>query len=128
MFKFFFNLPQGDILTKADKHFEELKDISLPLPICYQDGLNNQWKSRKLILQGRGYASLSLDGSNELTWLPLWKIQPKRASSIQPRDKTTKTLEEINFNTSHGGFKSFKKKKKTRCTRHHRPYDLPTWE
>ena len=27
------NLPQGDILTKAEKHFETLKDASLPLPI-----------------------------------------------------------------------------------------------
>ena len=70
----FFNLPQGDILTKAEKHFKTLKDTSLPLPIWYQDGLTNQWKSRKLILQGKGYACIAPDGSNELTWLPLWKI------------------------------------------------------
>ena len=31
--KFFFNLLQGDILTKAEKHFEALKDTSLPLPV-----------------------------------------------------------------------------------------------
>ena len=31
----FLNLPQGDILTRAEKHFEELKDTSLPLPIWY---------------------------------------------------------------------------------------------
>ena len=30
---FFFYLPQEDILTKAEKHFETLKDTSLPLPI-----------------------------------------------------------------------------------------------
>ena len=47
----FLNLPQGDILTKAEKHFKTLKDTSLPLPIWYQDELTNQWKSRKLILQ-----------------------------------------------------------------------------
>ena len=29
----FLNLLQGDILTKAEKHFETLKDTSLPLPI-----------------------------------------------------------------------------------------------
>ena len=69
----FFNL-QGDNLTKAEKHFETLKDTSLPLPIWHQDGLTNQWKSRKLILQGKGYASISPDGSKELTWLPLQKI------------------------------------------------------
>ena len=38
----FLNLPQGDILTKAEKHFEALKDTSLPLPIWYQDGLTKQ--------------------------------------------------------------------------------------
>ena len=62
----FLNLPQRDILTKAEKHLETLKDTSLPLPIWYQDRLTNQWKSKKLILQGKGYASISPDGSNEL--------------------------------------------------------------
>ena len=51
----------------------------------------NQWKSKKLILQGKGYASISPDGSSELTWLPLRKIQPKGAPNIQTRDETTKT-------------------------------------
>ena len=46
----FSNLPQEDILTKAEKRFETLKDTSLPLPIWYQDRLTNQWKSRKPIL------------------------------------------------------------------------------
>ena len=69
----FLNLPQGDILMRAKRHFEELKDTS-PLPIWYQDGLTKQWKSGKLILQGKGYACISPHGSNELTWLPLRKI------------------------------------------------------
>ena len=47
----FLNLMQGDILTKAEKHFQVLKHTSLPLPIWYQDGLTKQWKSEKLILQ-----------------------------------------------------------------------------
>ena len=87
----FLSLPQGAIFTKAEKHFETLKDTSLPLPIWFQDGLTNQWKSRKLILQGKGNASISPDGSNELTWLPLPKIRPKGAPSIQTRDETPKT-------------------------------------
>ena len=70
----FLNVPQGDILTRAEKHFKELKDSSSPLPIWYQDRLNKQWKSGKLILQGKGYACISPDESNELTWLPLRKI------------------------------------------------------
>ena len=32
----FLNLSQGDILTRSEKHFEELKGTSLPLPIWYQ--------------------------------------------------------------------------------------------
>ena len=101
----FLNVPQGGILTKAEKYFETLKDTYLPLPIWYQDGLTNQWKSKKLILQGKGYACISPDGSNELTWLPLRKIQPKGAPSIQTRGETTKTPRRRNSNTSHGGFK-----------------------
>ena len=105
----FFNLQQGDILTKAEKLFETLKVTSLPLPIWYQDRLTNQWKSRKLILQGKGSASISPDGSNELTWLPLWKIRPKGAPNIQTRDETTNTSGGRNSSTSRGDFKRFPK-------------------
>ena len=96
-------------MTKAEKHLETLKDTSLPLPIWYQDRLTNQWKSKKLILQGKGYASISPDGSNELTWLPLQKIRPKRAPNIQTRDETTKTPGGRNSSISHGSFKNFQK-------------------
>ena len=101
----FFNLPQGDILTRADKHFEALKDTSLPLPIWYQAGLKKQWKSGKLILQGKGYACIFPDGSTELAWLPLWKIQPKGALGLQNRDETTNIPGGRNSNTGHGGSK-----------------------
>ena len=96
-------------MTKEEKHFETLKDTSLPLPMWYQDGLTNQWESRKLIFQGKGYASISPDGSNELTWLPLQKIQPREAPSIQTRDETTKTPRGRNSSTSHDDFKNFQK-------------------
>ena len=79
-------------MTKAEKHFETLKDTSLPLPIWYQDGLTNQWKSRKLILQGKGYACFSPDGSNELTCFlfgrfdlrgpPTFKLEMKQEEEI----------------------------------------------
>ena len=105
----FLNLPRGNILTKAEKHFETLKDTSLPLPIWYQDGLTNRWKSKKLIFQGKGYASISPDGFNELIWLPFWKIQLKGNPNIQTRDETTKSPRGRNPNTSHGRFKNFQK-------------------
>ena len=84
-------------MTKAEKHLETLKDLSLPLPIWCQDRLTNQWKSKKLILQEKGYTSISPDRSNKLTWLPLQKIQPKGAPNIQTRDKTSKTPGEKKF-------------------------------
>ena len=92
-------------MTKAEKHFETLKDTSFPLPIWYQDGLTNQWKSRKLILQGKGYACISPDGSNKLTWLPLQKIRLKGAPGLQNGEGTTKTPGGRNSNMGHGGSK-----------------------
>ena len=71
----------------AEKHFEKQKDSSLPLPIWYQDGLMKQWKSGKLILQEKGYACISPDGSNELTWLPLQKSRPKGAPARSQREE-----------------------------------------
>ena len=84
----FLNLPQGNILTRAERHFEELRDNSLPLPIWYQDGFNNQKKSGKLISWGKGDACISPDGSKKL--FPR-KIRPKGAPNIQNGDKTTRT-------------------------------------
>ena len=92
-------------MTRAEKHFGELKDTSLPLPIWYQDRFNKQWKSGKLILQGKGYASISKDGSNKLIWLPLQEIQPKGTLGIQTGDETTKTPEGRNSNVGHVGSK-----------------------
>ena len=93
-------------MTRAEKPFEELKDTSLPLPIWYQDGLTKQWKSGKLILQGKGYSSISPDGSNELNWHPLQKICPRGASSVQNKDEKTKPLGEKYSNKCHGSSKN----------------------
>ena len=87
---------------RAKRHFEELKDTS-PLPIWYQAGLKKQWKSGKLILQGKGYACISPDGSNKLTWLPLQKIRLKGAPGLQNGDGTTKTPGGRNSNMGHAG-------------------------
>ena len=100
----FLNLPQRDILTRTEIHFKELKDTSLLLPIWYQDRFNKQWKSRKLILHGKGYVCISPDGSNKLTWLFPQKIQPQGALSIQNGDET-RTPGERNSNTGQGGSK-----------------------
>ena len=106
MFKFF-KLTARGYFDKAEKHFEALKDTSPPLPIWYQDGLTKQWKSGKLILQGKGYACISPDGPNKISWHPLWKIHPRGATSIQDREETVKSPGGGVFSTSHGNLKNF---------------------
>ena len=117
----FLNLPQGDILTKAEKHLKTLKDTSLPLLIWYQDGLTKQWKSRKLILQGKGYACISPDRSNKISSLPLRKICPRGATSVQDIEEKAKSPGG-DSSTSHGGFKHFQKMLHSMSS----TYDLPT--
>ena len=119
----FLNLPRGDILTKAEKHFEALKVTSFPLPIWYQDGLTNQWTSRKLILQGRGMlVFLQMDPTNSHGFLfrrfnlmgpPTFKLEMKQQ---KPQE------EEIPVQVT--AALKISKKCRTRCLR---PYDLPTW-
>ena len=106
LFKFF-KLTARGYFDKAEKHFEALKDTSLPLPIWYQDGLTKQWKSGKLILQGKGYACISPDRPNEISWLPLRKIRPRGDTSIQDRQETAKSPGGGVSSTSHGNFKTF---------------------
>ena len=106
MFKFF-KLATRGYFDKAEKHFEALKDTSLPLPIWYQDGLTKQWKSGKLILQGKGYACISPDRPNEISWLPLRKIHPRGATGIQDREEMAKSPGGGVSSTSHGDFKKF---------------------
>ena len=101
----FLSLPQGNILTRAERYFKELKDNSPPLPIWYQDGFNKQWKSGKLILQGKGYACISPDGSNKL--FPQ-KIRPKGVPNIQNGDET-RTPGGRNSNMGPGGSKDLQK-------------------
>ena len=61
----------------------------------------------KLILQGKGYACISPDGSNEISWLPLRKTCPRGATGIQDREERAKSPGGGDSSTSHGGFKNF---------------------
>ena len=122
---------QGDILRRAEKHFEEFKDTSLPLPIWYQDGLTKQWKSGKLILQGKGYACISVDGSNKINWLPLRKILPGEplACKIENKNKNKKTTNRQNPQEEKISIQAMEALKisKEHCPQCHQPHDLPTW-
>ena len=107
---------------RVETHFEELKDTSLPLPIWYQDRLAKQWKSGKLILQGKGYACISPDGSNKLTWLPLRKILPKGPPAFKMEmGQQGPQEEEIPI----WAMTALKMSRKHHPRWHH-PYDLPT--
>ena len=85
-------------------------------------GLTNQWKSKKLILQGKGHASISPDGSNDLTWLTLQKFQAKGAPSIHTRGQQKPQEEGIPIQAMVALRTS--KKRHTWC---HGTYDLPPW-
>ena len=67
---------------RAETHFEELKDTSLPLPIWYQDRLAKQWKSGKLILQGKGYACISPDSMNSHGFI-FGRFDPRGAPALK---------------------------------------------
>ena len=115
-------MPQRDLDTSR-KTFQGIKGYLSPLPIWYQDGLTKQWKSGKLILQVKGYACISPDGSNELSWLPPRKISPRGVSSVQNKDQKRKPQEENIPVQVMAALKIFKK----HCPRCHRPHNLPTW-
>jgi hypothetical protein len=56
----FLNLPQGDILTAADKHFGEPPSLpDIQIPIWYKSF--NSWLPGLLLKKGKGYAGVSTD-------------------------------------------------------------------
>ena len=110
-------------MTTAEKHFETLKDTSLPLPIWCQDGLTKQWKSEKLILQRKRYAYISPDGSNKVSWLLLQKICPQGTTGIQDRKRQNPQKEEVPIQA----IVALEISKKHR-TQRHLPHDLPAWK
>ena len=87
-------------MTKAEK----LMDTSLFLSIWYQNWLTKQWKSGKLILQGRGCACISPDGANKISWHPLRNIHPRGDTSIQDRQEMVKFPGGGGSSTSHKNF------------------------
>ena len=89
----------------------------------YQDGLTNQWKSRELILQGKGYACFSPDGSNELTCFLFGRFDLRGPPTFKLEMKQQKPQDEEIPIQAMAALKIYKKRR----TRRHRPYHLPTW-
>ena len=108
-------------MIKAEKDFEALKDTPLPLLIWYQDRFAQHWKSGKLILQGKGYACISPDGTNEISWLPLQKILPRELPAFKIEKKWQNAQEEESLAQAMATLKIYNKRR----TRRHRRYDLP---
>ena len=87
-------------MTRAERHFEELKDTSLPLPIWYQDGFNKKIEIWEINLTEKGIC----------LYFPRWiqqnfpqKILPIEAPGIQNGDETTKTPGGRNSNMGRDG-------------------------
>ena len=108
-------------MTKVEKHFEALKDTSLPLPIWYQDGLTKQWKSGKLILQGK-VVFLQMDPTKSVVAL-FRRLAPGEPPTFKIEKKQRNPQEEEFPVQAMAALKISKK----RHTRRHQPYDLPTW-
>ena len=97
-----------------------MNGTSLPLPILDQDGFNKQWKSGKLILQGKGYACISPGGSNKL--FPQ-NIRPRGPPTFKMEMKQQEPQEE---EIPIWAMKALKISRKHSSWRH-QPYDIPTW-
>ena len=123
LFEIFLNLPQGAILTRAERHFEKLKDTPLLLPICYQDGLTKQCKSEKLILQGKGCSYISPDDPMNSHGFLLGRFDPRGPLAFKMETGQQRPQEE---EIPVRAMAALKISRKHRPRRHH-PYDLPTW-
>ena len=106
---------------RAETHFEELKDTSLPLPIWYQDRLTKQWKSGKLILQGKGYACISPDSMNSHGFI-FGRFDPRGAPALKMETGQQGPQEEEILIQAMVALKIYRKHR----PRWHHPYDLPT--
>ena len=71
----FLNLPQGDILTRAEKHFEELKDTSLPSAHLVPRQVNEAMEIWETNPTGKGVC----------LYFPRWIQQTHMASSSEDR-------------------------------------------
>lgn len=72
----FLNLPQGEILTRAEKHFEHKEVSSLDQPIWLKLAADMEWQPGILLQRGRGYGFVSTQDGRKY-WLPAQWIQAR---------------------------------------------------
>lgn len=87
----FLNLPQGDILSRAEKHFIEGEAAPPPLneKIWFKPAADAEWQPGLLLYRGKGYAYVSTEDGWTCSWLPARWIQPRTNSNGTVSRQTT---------------------------------------
>ncbi|XP_064429664.1 uncharacterized protein LOC135361866 [Mirounga angustirostris] len=75
----FLNLPQGDILSRAEKQFIEGEVAPPPLNehIWFKPTADAEWQPGLLLCRGKGYAYVSTEDGRTCSWLPARWIRPR---------------------------------------------------
>nr|XP_035974919.1 endogenous retrovirus group K member 19 Gag polyprotein-like [Halichoerus grypus] len=78
----FLNLPQGDILSRAEKQFIEGETAPLPLNehIWFKPAADAEWQPGVLLYRGKGYAYVSTEDGQTCSWLPARWIRSRTNS------------------------------------------------
>jgi len=78
----FLNLPQGDILSRAEKQFIEGETAPLPLNehIWFKPAADAEWQPGLLLYRGKGYAYVSTENGQTCSWLPARWIRSRTNS------------------------------------------------
>lgn len=84
LFKFFFNLPQGDILTRAEHFMSEKCQALEPASfkkIWVKTAVNAEWVPAQLLVDGRGYGLVSFQDGHQ-QWIPGCWIKARRKKRL----------------------------------------------
>ncbi len=65
----FLNLPQGEILTRAERHFEQKTLETIHEPIWIKIAADAEWQPGILLYRGKGYVYVSTENGHR-QWLP----------------------------------------------------------
>nr|XP_035937956.1 endogenous retrovirus group K member 19 Gag polyprotein-like [Halichoerus grypus] len=87
----FLNLPQGDILSRAEKQFIEGEAAPLPLNeyIWFKPVADAEWHPGLLLCRGKGYAYVSTEDGRTRSWLPARWIRSRTNSNGTISRQTT---------------------------------------
>nr|UKS89475.1 polyprotein [Bovine retrovirus CH15] len=75
----FMNLPQGDIQTTAERHFEEKSEPLIHEDVWVRPLMETEWVPAQLLVKGKGYGLVLLQNGKQ-QWLPACRIQARRTT------------------------------------------------